>query len=305
MKVAVLSGGISQERQVSLDSGRCVAEALVQGGVEVVTSDIRPDDLSVLDRADIDVFFLALHGEFGEDGQLQQILEDRHLVYTGSGPEASRIAFDKIRSKELFASVGVSVSPAVEYDPEVDQDDILAQVADLGRRFVVKPVRQGSSVGTYMVNSPTEAVASAGKVHEKFGACMIESYISGREITVGILGREVLPIIEIRSKTAFYDYDAKYLDEQTEYLFDTIDDADLRSRIAQSALACFDVLGCRDFSRVDFIVTDDGTAWALEINTIPGFTSHSLLPKAAAKVGFSMSQLCVGIAEQTFSRKAV
>jgi len=305
MKVAVLSGGISQERQISLNSGRCVPEALQTGGVEVVTSDIGPNDLSVLNRADIDIFFLALHGEFGEDGQLQQILEDRALRYTGCGPEASRLAFDKVLSKERFASAGVAVSPTVPFSPEADRGALEAQLKGLDERFVVKPVRQGSSVGTYMVSSPAEAVAAAEKVHQAFGACIIEPYIPGREITVGILGRRTLPIIEIRSKTAFYDYDAKYMDDKTEYLFDTIEDADLRARISESALACFDALGCRDFSRVDFIVTDDGTAYALEINTIPGFTTHSLLPKAAAKIGIPMPQLCVGIVEGTFSGKAV
>ena len=305
MKVAVLSGGIGGERQVSLQSGRCVGEALTAGGVDVVPSDISPDDLSVLDRADIDVFFLALHGEFGEDGRLQQILEDRKLAYTGSGPEASRLAFDKVKSKELFAQAGVTVAPTVLCDSKSGEKDLLAQLEALGERFVIKPIRQGSSVGVRMVEGPGATATAAVEVFREFGDCLIEPFIVGQEITVGVLGRQVLPIIEIRSQSGFYDYEAKYLDEQTEYLFDTINDAALVARIGRNALACFDALGCRDFSRVDFIITDDGTAYALEINTIPGFTTHSLLPKAAGKVGFSMTQLCLKIVETSFSRKAV
>ncbi|MBN1362440.1 MAG: D-alanine--D-alanine ligase [Sedimentisphaerales bacterium] len=304
LKVAVLRGGIGQEREVSLESGRCVAEALRAGGMEVVTSDIRPDDLSVLDRDDIDVFFLALHGQFGEDGRLQQVLEDRELVYTGCGPEASRLAFDKMASKPLFAQAHVEVAPAIELELGVDRDMLERRLRDLGTRLVVKPVRQGSSVGVYIVDSPDAAAARAIAVYEEFGDCMIERFIAGREITVGVLDRQTLPVIEIRSKTGFYDYHAKYIDERTEYLFDTIRDTQIVARASRAALACFDALGCRGFARVDFIVADDGGLYALEVNTIPGFTTHSLLPKAAARIGVSMTELCVRIVRMAFSRKS-
>jgi len=305
MKVVVLQGGVGREREVSLQSGRCIAEALREGGMEVVASDITPDDMSVLDRSDIDVFFVALHGQFGEDGQLQQILEDRGLVYTGCGPEASRMAFDKIVSKNRFAAAGVAVAPTIEVSRGMPRGDIEAQLAGLGERFVVKPVRQGSSVGVYVVDGLPTVAACALKVCEEFGDCMIEPFVRGREITVGVLGHETLPIIEIRSKTGFYDYHAKYVDDRTEYLFDTVADAQVRARISRDASACFDALGCRDFARVDFILSDDGVPYALEINTIPGFTTHSLLPKAAARAGLSMSQLCVRIVQTSFYRKPV
>jgi D-alanine-D-alanine ligase len=297
MKVAVLRGGVGREREVSLESGRCVAEALRQDGFDVVVSDIRPDDMQILDSKDIDVFFLALHGEFGEDGQLQQVFEDRGLVYTGCGPAASRLAFDKMASKRLFLAAGVAVPAVVEFGPDADPAGLDEQLKELGKRFVVKPLRQGSSVGVYVVQSRDEAVATACKVRDEFGDCMIESFVEGREVTVGVLGRQTLPIIEIRPKTGFYDYHAKYVDDRTEYLFDTIEDETVRTRLADAALACFDALGCRDFSRVDFIVSRDGTPYALEINTIPGFTTHSLLPKAAGKTGLSMSELCVRIVQ--------
>jgi len=295
MRVAVLRGGVGREREVSMESGRCVAEALAAGGFDVITSDVGPDDLSVLEVPDVDVFFLALHGEFGEDGQLQQILEDRQRVYTGSGPEASRLAFDKLASKRLFERAGVKVAPSVEFRRGHDVRELDGQLEALGERFVVKPVRQGSSVGVHVVESRADAIAAARAVCEEFGDGMIEAFISGQEITVGVVGRTTLPIIEIRSRTGFYDYQAKYVDEQTEYLFDTVDDAAVRQRVAEAALACFDALGCRHFARVDFILTGDSVAYALEVNTIPGFTTHSLLPKAAARTGCSMGQLCARI----------
>ncbi len=305
MKVVVLQGGVGRERDISLQSGHCVAEALRQSGLEVVASDIAPDNLTALDEPDVDVFFVALHGEFGEDGQLQQILDERGLVYTGCGPEASRLAFDKVASKKRFAETGVAIPATIEIDRAMSRDDIEARLHGLAHRFVVKPVRQGSSVGVYIIDGLPETIACALRVCEEFGDGMIEPFVAGREITVGIFGREALPIIEIRSRTGFYDYQAKYIDEQTEYLFDTIADAGLRTQIHRDALACFDALGCRDFARVDFILADDGTPYALEINTIPGFTTHSLLPKAAARAGLSMSQLCVRIVEASFYRKPV
>ncbi len=151
--------------------------------------------------------------------------------------------------------------------------------------------------------SRQEAVATAQQVLGEFGDCMVESFIQGRELTVGVLGRQVLPIIEIRSKTGFYDYQAKYMDDRTEYLFDTIEDQAVQARVQRAALACFDALGCRDFARVDFILSGDGTPYALEVNTIPGFTTHSLLPKAAAQIGLSMSDLCVRIVRTTLAQK--
>jgi D-alanine-D-alanine ligase len=301
--VAVLRGGVGRERQVSLESGRCVAEAMQKAGLDVITSDIRPDDMQVLDRQDIDVFFLALHGEFGEDGQLQQVFEERGLVYTGSGPEASRLAFDKMASKRLFVDAGVPVPPVVEFTRDMTPAELEDRLQGLGERFVVKPIRQGSSVGVHVVHDRQKAVATAQQVLGEFSDCMVESFIHGRELTVGVLGRQALPIIEIRSKTGFYDYQAKYSDDRTEYLFDTIEDPAAGARIQQTALACFDALGCRDFARVDFILSEDGTPYALEVNTIPGFTSHSLLPKAAARIGLSMSDLCVRIVQTTLAQK--
>jgi D-alanine-D-alanine ligase len=300
-KVAVLAGGIGTERDVSIQSGRCVTEALTAAGFHVVVADIRPDDLEILQDRSIDVFFPALHGKFGEDGQLQQILEGRALLFTGSGSIASTLAFDKMASKSLFEDIGVAVPRAFEFQPERDIEPLQEQQCQFTDENVVKPVKEGSSVGIHIVSTPDEAIETAWQVYDQFGDCMIEEFIPGREVTVGIVGNRVLPIIEIRTRSAFYDYHAKYIDEQTEFLFDTITDSAVAGNLRQAAMNCFTTLGCRHFARVDFILGDDGIAHVLELNTIPGFTSHSLLPKAAARAGLPMSDLCATIVEAASS----
>jgi D-alanine-D-alanine ligase len=301
LKIAVLAGGIGSEREISLQSGRCVAEALKEAGFEVVKADIRPDNLEILDDSSVDVFFPALHGIFGEDGRLQQILEDRSLLYAGSGPEASKAAFDKMTSKKLFEQAGVATPAAIEFGPETDIGLLEEQLRDFAHKYVIKPVRQGSSVGVSIVSTPHEAVVTARKTLSKYGDCMIEEFVPGMEVTVGILHGRPLPIIEVRTQGSFYDYHAKYVDEKTEYLFDTITDTAMAANISRAAVECFNALGCRHFARIDFILSDEKIAYVLEANTIPGFTSHSLLPKAAAKAGLSMSDLCAEIVEAAYS----
>lgn len=303
-KVAVLAGGIGAERDVSIQSGRCVLEALDEAGFDVATADIRPDSLEILQDNSVDVFFPALHGKFGEDGRLQQILEDRSLLYAGSGPTASTLAFDKMASKELFDDVGVTTPAAIEFRPESDVRQLQEQLRHFADKYVVKPVREGSSVGVHIVSTPDEALSFAREVFDEFGDCMIEEFIPGREVTVGILCEKTLPILEVRTRSDFYDYHAKYVDEQTEFLFDTITDPATVANISRAAMDCFTALGCRHFARVDFILREDGIAYVLELNTIPGFTSHSLLPKAAAKAGLPMSDLCAHIVEAACSSLA-
>ena len=301
LKVAVLAGGIGSEREISLQSGRFVAEALKQAGFEVVTADIRPDNLEILNDGSIDVFFPALHGIFGEDGRLQQILEDRSLLYVGSGPAVSKAAFDKMASKKLFEQAGIATPAAIEFGPETDIDLLEEQLRDFAQKYVVKPVRQGSSVGISIVSTPHEAVVAARETFSEYGDCMIEEFVPGTEVTVGILHGRPLPIIEVRTQGGFYDYHAKYVDEKTEYLFDTITDTAMAENVSRAAVECFDTLGCRHFARIDFILSGEKIAYTLEANTIPGFTSHSLLPKAAAKAGLSMSDLCTEIVEAAYS----
>jgi D-alanine-D-alanine ligase len=303
VKVAVLMGGVGEERDISIQSGICVARALKEAGLDVVTSDVGPDNQDVFEDSSIDVFFLALHGRFGEDGQLQQILEDKKLCYTGSGPKASRLAFDKLAAKQRFIKADVATPKAIAFDVSTKPKELENQLIQLSNKFVVKPVRQGSTIGVTIVDNPKSALAEARKCSARFGDCMIEEYTPGREITVGVLLGQVLPIIEVKSRSGFYDYHAKYIDEQTQFLFDTIDDPALTEKIEATTIKCFNALELRHFARVDFILSSDGTAYALEANSIPGLTSHSLLPKAAAKIGLSMSDLCMKIIEAALEDK--
>jgi D-alanine-D-alanine ligase len=301
LKVAVLTGGIGSEREISIQSGKCVSEALKEAGFNVVTADVRPDNLDILEDSSVDVFFPALHGVFGEDGQLQQILHDKSLVYTGSGPIASKLAFDKMASKKLFAEAEVATPAVIEFNARTNINQLEKQLQYLADEYVVKPVKQGSSVGVSIIADVHEVIDAVQKTFREFGDCMIEKFIPGKEITVSILEDVALPIVEIRSQTGFYDYQAKYIDEQTEYLFDTVRDPALKAQIEQAAMDCFYVLGCRHFARVDFMLSDEAIAYALELNTIPGFTTHSLLPKAASKAGVTMSDLCSKIVEAAYS----
>ncbi|MGA1980435.1 MAG: D-alanine--D-alanine ligase [Sedimentisphaerales bacterium] len=302
VKVAVLMGGIGEERDISIQSGSCVAQALKEAGLDVVTSDVGPDNLDILEDSSIDVFFLALHGRFGEDGQLQQILEDKSLRYTGSRPRACRLALDKMASKKAFSKAGILTPVAIEFNSNADPAKLEKQLEQFADRFVVKPVTQGSSIGMSVANNSREAIAAASDCFSEFGDCMIEELIPGRDITVGILCDQALPIIELRTQSGFYDYHSKYFDEQTEFLFDTIDNPALTAKIKTAALDCFNALGCRHFARVDFRLNNDDDAYALELNAIPGFTSRSDLPKAAAKTGLSMNDLCIKIIEAALRR---
>jgi len=299
LDITVLAGGPGAEREVSLDSGAAVAAALTRLGHRATVCDIRPDDVSALDRP-ADFVFIALHGEFGEDGAVQSLLDARGVRYSGSGSEASRVAMDKVESKRRFDHAGIPTPPYEVVDR--------AGLHDLSDRVVlpvvVKPVASGSSVDTTIARTPDALAAAAGAVVEKYGRALIERYIAGRELTVGILGDAALPVCEIRTQREFYDYQAKYVDDDTQYLFDVDMPASLLERVQRVSLAAHRALGCSVFSRVDVMV-DAGTnePSVLEVNTIPGFTSHSLLPKAAARVGVSFEELCRRIVELSWNLK--
>lgn len=304
LKVAVLMGAVGSERQVSLTSGKCVADALKKTRMlEVVEQDFMPDKPYILDDKSIDVFFLVFHGEFGEGGDMQEICERKKLLFTGCDSKSSRRAFDKMACKNAMQNANVPVPPVIEIRKAQQLNDIEAKIKALGNKFVVKPIRQGSSVGVKVVEGIDKAKLAVEECFEEFGDCMIEKFISGREFTVGILENKTLPIIEIKTVRQFYNYDAKYNDNDTQYLFDTLQDQQVIQKINDVALRSFNAVGCRDFSRVDVILGQDGVPYVIEINTIPGFTSHSLLPKAAAKAGMDMSQLCLKIIQTTLKRK--
>lgn len=298
VKVTVLSGGPSAEREVSLASGRAVAEALDALKCDVVTADISPDDLSALDR-EIDVAFIALHGTFGEDGEVQRILERRKIPYTGSDSVASERAMDKVVSKRYFAEGGV---PTPRFD--VVRRNRISKVLNAWHPpVVVKPINEGSSVDCYIVHEADAIEDTLRTVTDRHEQCLIESYIGGPELTVGILEDRALPICEIRTGRTFYDYHAKYHDNDTQYLFDGLPlDAEAEAILQSLSLAAHRALGCRDFSRVDWRLDANGDPYCLEVNTIPGFTDHSLVPKAAARAGMSFAALCGRLVELALKR---
>ena len=290
-KIAVLMGGPGSEREVSLATGRGVAKALQSLGTEVVEINVRDENFELPN--DVDLAFITIHGTFGEDGQLQKILEDRGVRYTGDGVEGSRNAFDKILSKQKFLEHNVATPKS--------------EVIDAGQRpkmsvpLVVKPPRQGSTVGVVIVKNQSEldgAIKEAGKYDRKL---LVEKFVSGRELTIGILGDQALPIIEIIPKGGFYDFNTKYpflnptAGASAQHVCPAKIDATLTKKIQDLALEAFRALGLVVYARVDAILSDTGEPFVLEANTIPGMTEASLLPEAAAVAGISYADLCARI----------
>jgi D-alanine-D-alanine ligase len=290
-KIAVLMGGPGSERDVSLATGRGVSKALRSLGAEVIDVDVPGENFAL--PKDVDLAFITIHGTFGEDGQLQQILEERGVPYTGDGVEASRAAFDKILSKEKFREHDV-VTPEWE-------------VIEVGRRptisvpLVVKPARQGSTVGVVIVKNASEldsAMAEAGKYDQKL---LIEKFVPGRELTIGVLGDQALPILEIIPKGGFYDFNNKYpfLNPQAgggaEHVCPAKIGPPKTKQIQELALRAFRALGLVVYARVDVLLSDSGDPFVLEVNNIPGMTETSLLPEAAAAAGINYVDLCARI----------
>jgi D-alanine-D-alanine ligase len=253
----------------------------------VHVADIDPAHLAALDQP-TDVVFPALHGTFGEDGAVQQLMESRGLRFVGSDSTASALAMDKVRSKEVALRCGFD-TPVYE----VWSADTLAGRAlpDIPLPVVAKPVDQGSSVATGIVRAPEEFAPAVRRIVAEYGRALVEQFIAGDEITVGLVGDLDLPPICVRPKRSFYDYDAKYRDDNTEYLFDAGHDAAVLARAQRQSRRVFRAIGCRHLARVDWILDRANRLWFLEVNTIPGFTSHSLVPKAAARIGISFEQL--------------
>ena len=293
LELTVLSGGPSAEREVSLAGGRAVADALESLGHRVHRADIGPGDLAALE-VPADLVFIVMHGVFGEDGQVQQLLDHRGITYCGSGPAASALALDKVATKKRFIEAKI---PTPAFDV-VTPDRVAEVVEGWSLPAVVKPVADGSSVDCHIVRDAGTLESKLEDMTTRYGRCLLEQYVNGPELTVGILGDEALPPIEIRSAREFYDYQAKYEDDDTEYLFEIDLPASLLEEIRAKSLEAHRVLGCRDFSRVDWMVdADTHQPYALEVNTIPGFTDHSLLPKAAALAGIGFAELCQRIVD--------
>ncbi len=297
LKIAVLMGGTSAERDVSLRSGRAASTALKSLGCSVAEIDVK--DANPVLPADIQVAFLALHGTGGEDGVLQGNLEKRGIVFTGSGANASRLAFDKVAAKKAFRKAGLLVArDAVVSSRSLKLNDLI----DLSFPRVVKPSKQGSSIGIHIVHSSEEMDAALKDAAAKDDEILVEEFIEGRELTVGILGNQALPVIEVRPKSGWYDYTNKYTKNATDYLVPAPIPQDLKVRVQEEALKAHRALGCRDMSRSDFRVNPANEIYILEVNTIPGMTETSLLPKAAAEAGITFPNLCLALVEQALNR---
>jgi len=303
LDITVLMGGPSSEREVSLESGSTIAAGLESAGHQVTCADITPQDTTALDREGMDVVFIALHGDFGESGDVQVLCDGRRLRYTGSDERASRIGMDKAASKQILKRAGLATPDWMIIEEFHDPGQIARWLGELPPPVVLKPVDGGSSVDITVARDVHERDEALEFLVDKYGRGMLERFMPGREFTVGILGQYALPVIEIVPGGEFYDYRSKYDDEAgTEYVFaHGLDEATVE-RMRDDALKAHRILGCRDFSRVDFILDEDGTPAVLEINTIPGFTSHSLLPKAAAAAGISFEKLVDAIAAMAMSR---
>lgn len=292
LSVAVLAGGASHERIVSLASGHEVVAALRSAQHRVELIDPAEAELVKIDWRQFDVCFLALHGGAGEDGRIQARLEELSVPYVGSRPDASRLAMSKSASKERFYQSRVPTLPYVLFHVSEPTEDVASHVTRLGYPLVIKPESQGSSLGVGFAASDAD-LANCIEHSSKFDPFILaEPWIDGREYTIAVLGREPLPLIEIASPRGFFDYDAKYHDTATEYRFETGLARDEVVRLQSIAVAAAEALGTSGLVPVDVMVDRKGRPWVLEVNTLPGMTATSLAPKAAARAGLDMVALC-------------
>ncbi|HSM92861.1 MAG TPA: D-alanine--D-alanine ligase [Anaeromyxobacteraceae bacterium] len=290
-RVAVLYGGRSSEREVSLKTGAAIAKALGEKGYDVALVDVDGDVAARLRAEEVAVAFNALHGRFGEDGCIQGLLEAMEIPYTGSGVTASAIGMDKILSKLLFRSVGLQVC---DYRVFPAADAAKIRVADLpfGLPCIVKPANEGSSVGVSLVKQESELAAACLEAAKWKGDVIVERFVKGKECQVAVLDGKALGVIEVVPANAFYDYAAKYTAGTTQYFYPArIPEAATRM-LMESGEKAHRALGCAGVTRTDFILVDDGSAYVLEVNTLPGMTATSLVPKIAAGNGIPFPELC-------------
>jgi len=306
--IAVLRGGPSTERDISLLSGKAVLESLRKQGyrvVDIILPDSKDIDylenwlLSQLKSHQIEICFIALHGWFGEDGHIQEILEKAGYSYTGSGPEASRLAMDKIASRNLLEFNHI---PVPKY--KIYESIPVALPCDLQFPMIIKPSCQGSSVGLSKVDSPSQFYCGLSQALRYDGRAIVEEFIFGEELTVGILNERPLPVIRIESSLGIYNYQAKYTPGFTNYIVPADISEDVSARAQDYALTAHNILGCTGFSRVDMIYSpQDNEIYVLEVNTIPGLTTSSLLPKAAKAVGINFDNLVQIMLKSAITRR--
>ncbi len=289
-KIGILMGGFSSEREVSLKSGMAVKKALTGLGYDIIVIDFNdvPELSRKLRSCNAQCIFNALHGGFGEDGGVQEMLDQIGIPYTGSGVSASRIAMDKIASRKIFEASQIPVPAYAVFNKKASKNNGL----DLSFPLVVKPSREGSSIGLSIVDDPAALFVALKNAFSFDDKVVVEEYIQGREITVGIIEDKPLPVLEIVSKNKFYDFQAKYTPGMSDYIVPADLPKDIALLAQDTALKAHKLLGCRCFSRVDIMIESNGRPVVLEVNTIPGFTQTSLLPKSAAAAGIDFSVLC-------------
>lgn len=294
--VAVLFGGTSAEREISLRSGNAVVSALREAGVAVVPVDVGENPLAQLQQLKVDRVFIALHGAGGEDGKIQALLEWLQLPYTGSGIAASALCMDKLRTKQLWRGVGLS-TPDYRVLSETSNWDSV--IEELGGVAMVKPCHEGSSIGMAKVSNASD-LAKAYAVAEGYDHLVLaERYISGAEYTVAILDSVALPPIKLETHHQFYDFSAKYQADDTRYICPCGLSGESEARLKELALAAFQSVGAKGWGRVDVMADAQGEFYLLELNTVPGMTDHSLVPMAAKAAGLSFTDLVLAILRQT------
>jgi D-alanine-D-alanine ligase len=299
-RVAVVMGGTSSEREISLISGRAVLESLVRSGVDAVGIDADSALLQQLRELNPQRVFIILHGRDGEDGKLQGALEWMGLPYTGSGVLASALAMDKVRSKQLWLNLGLATAEFVMLTADTD---FAAVIQQLGPCFV-KPVNEGSSIGVGGAENAQQLASAWRKASQFDSAVMAERWIRGPEFTVAILNGHALPVVEMGTDNTFYDFEAKYVSNDTRYQCPAHLDAAKTAEIQQLALAAYQAVGCEGWGRVDLMQDAGGRFWLLEVNTAPGMTSHSLVPMAAKAVGMNFDELVLQILHTSVRERA-
>lgn len=291
-RIVVLAGGPSAERMISLQSGRAVVCALQSRDRRVVEVDPAVTDLEMFDWSPVDLVFNALHGSFGEDSGVQQILEARGVPFTGSGSLASRLTFSKSASKVRMLQCGVPTPKFAVVHRGRGSDPLPQIAARIGYPLVIKPDQQGSSLGVSLVTEDSELDAAFQRAVE-FGDCIVlESAVIGTEWTLAAIDNDPLPLIQIRTSHTLFDFDAKYVDDATEHCFEFDAPSSVTNGIVAAGLEAVRILGTTGLVRVDLMLDHSGRPWVLEVNTVPGLTDHSLAPKAAARAGMTMSDLC-------------
>lgn len=300
-KVAVLMGGWSAERKISLQSGAAVLAALQQGGIDAHGIDVGRDITAVLGAGDYSRAFIMLHGRGGEDGAMQGLLEVMGLPYTGSGILGSALAMDKLRCKQVWAAEGF---PTPEFRVLETEQDCTDALALLGLPLIIKPASEGSSIGMSKVEVEDEMLPAFKTARECEGVIIAEKWITGAEYTAAILNRRVLPMIRLETDRKFYDYVAKYESDDTRYICPCGLDESVEKALGSIMLNAFEAIDASGWGRVDFMLDADQQPWLIEANTVPGMTSHSLVPMAAKQAGIGFNELVIEILRSSYGRQA-